>query len=90
MQIKKCSAEMRKLKSIDEAMKQSVTAMVQLKDAFMQRKYEQFTNKQTISTGPNFLQRMQSDEERRKLELILSQFTQIGIPLEKLSLEMIS
>lgn len=48
----------------------------------MQRKFEQFSNKQTISNGPNFLQRMKNDEERRKLELILSQFTQIGIPLE--------
>ena len=89
-QIKKCSAEMKKLKSINEAMSQSVNAMIQLKDIFMQRKYELFYDKTTTYNGPNFLQRMKNDEERRKLEQVLSQFTEIGIPINELSLEMIS
>lgn len=70
-QIKKCSAEMKKLKSINEAMSQSVNAMIQLTDIFMQRKYELFSDQSATYNGPNFLQRMKNDEERRKLEQVL-------------------
>lgn len=89
-QIKKCSLEMKKLKSINEAMTQSVGAMIQLQDIFMQMKYEMFSNKTNNYDGPNFLQRMEDDGERRQLEGILSQFTDTGVPLHELSLDSIS
>lgn len=69
-QVKHQRQQINKLKSIPNVQRDSVKSMVALRDDFFKRKYKQFESKQSGNIGPNFLQRMKNDEERRKLDHI--------------------